>query len=468
MSVQIHNSLSKRKEKFVPLDGKTVKMYCCGVTVYDKCHIGHARSLYIFEFVRRYLKVRGYDVQFVRNITDIDDKIIQKANDCGQTSEEVSEANIKDYYNDLKRLEIDEADQEPKATDNIEGMIKHIEGLIEKDFAYAVDGDVYFNIKRFKEYGKLSGQSVDHMLEGVRIDVESKKKYPLDFTLWKKSKDGEPHWDSPWGSGRPGWHIECSCMSMKHLNTETLDIHAGGRDLIFPHHENEIAQSECLTGKPFAKYWMHHGLLTIEGQKMAKSSVNFITIEDAVEKYGADELKLFFLSSHYSSPINFSEKSIHTAKKHILNFKEYFDKVHTWRVHEGKNKIETSEKDKKKIEVLVQEFYNAMDDDFNTPQAVAAMFGLVDLGSKFISSDKEDAFRDVYDRLKECFQVFGLKVKEKINVDHDLLGLLKKREGARSSKDFSLADELRDQILKEFHVNIVDTIGGVALIEGGQ
>jgi len=271
-------------------------MYSCGVTVYDRNHIGHARSLYVFDVITRYLSFRGYDVHFVRNITDIDDKIIDKAKELNKTSEELAQENINAYEEDLKDLKIDKASHgEPRATENISDMVKHIEGLIEKGFAYEVDGDVYYSVRQFKEYGKLSGQSIEKMQEAVRIEPDSKKKDPLDFALWKKSQEGEPWWDSPWGKGRPGWHIECSCMSTKHLHCETLDIHAGGRDLIFPHHENEIAQSEALTGKPFAKYWIHHGLLTIKGHKMAKSLGNFITVQDALKKYSVDQLKLFFL-----------------------------------------------------------------------------------------------------------------------------------------------------------------------------
>ena len=271
MGIKLYNSLSKQKEEFEPIDGNTVNMYTCGVTVYDKSHIGHARSLYTFGVIRQYLKYRGYDVKFVRNITDVDDKIINKANELGITSKEVSENNINDYHADLDRMGIDRADCEPKATENIDEMVKYISGLIDKGFAYEVDGDVYFKVRQFKDYGKLSGQSVEKMQEAVRIDKDEKKQDSSDFALWKKAKEGEPSWPSPWGDGRPGWHIECSCMSLKHLGCDTLDIHAGGRDLIFPHHENEIAQAEAFTGKPFAKYWIHHGLLTINKQKMSKS-----------------------------------------------------------------------------------------------------------------------------------------------------------------------------------------------------
>jgi len=275
--IKIHNSLGNKKEVLRPLKGKRLNIYSCGVTVYDKCHIGHARSLYVFDMIRRYLKYRGFDVWFIRNITDIDDKIINRARETGKDWRDVVDENIRLYENNLKRLGVSKADQEPRATDNIPEMVAHIEGLIKKDFAYVQDGDVYFSVRQFKDYGKLSGQSIEKMQEAVRIEKDEKKKDPLDFALWKKSKEGEPSWDSPWGKGRPGWHIECSSMSAKYAKTETLDIHAGGRDLIFPHHENELAQSEALSGKPFARYWIHHGLLTINGQKMAKSLKNFIT-----------------------------------------------------------------------------------------------------------------------------------------------------------------------------------------------
>ncbi|MFZ5799885.1 MAG: cysteine--tRNA ligase, partial [Candidatus Omnitrophota bacterium] len=298
MSIFIYNSISRKKEEFFPLNAPKVNIYTCGVTVYDDCHIGHARSLYVFEVIRHYLKYRGFQVNFVRNITDIDDKIINKAKAEGADFSQITQRYIDSYYADLKALGMEKADCEPRATENIPEMIKHIQGLIEKEYAYAVSGEVYFSVKKFKGYGKLSGQSAEQMLEAVRIEKDPNKKDPLDFALWKKSAEDEPGWDSPWGRGRPGWHIECSVMSQKFLNTPTLDIHAGGRDLIFPHHENEIAQAEALSGKPFAKYWIHHGLLTINGQKMAKSLGNFVTVKDFLLKFPPDVLKIFFLQSH--------------------------------------------------------------------------------------------------------------------------------------------------------------------------
>ncbi len=439
------------KEEFVPLDvqKKIVKMYTCGVTVYDQCHIGHARSLYVFDVMRRYLKYRGYDVRFVRNITDVDDKIIHKANELKKTSQQVAEENIASYYRDMERLGVARADLEPKATDSIPDMVRHISGLIEKGFAYAVDGDVYFDVRKFPEYGKLSGQSVDQMREAVRIEKDSKKKDALDFALWKKSKDGEPSWPSPWGPGRPGWHIECSCMSMKHLKCETLDIHAGGRDLIFPHHENEIAQSEALTHKIFAKYWIHHGLLTINGQKMAKSLGNFITVTDFLQKNTVDELKLFFLFSHYASPIDFTEEKIEEARKALQKFDILF-----WKAYELlKNKQISVPVHSDFIKDQKNRFIAAMDDDFNTPEALASLFDLISLTNKFIEESKEDKnyFGVLYCAVDiiESFakHIFGLFLNEKaVDLSSEEKSLLEERKLARSRKDFKRSDELRDML----------------------
>ncbi len=372
MPIKIYDSLTKKKVEFSPLEPGKIKLYSCGVTVYDECHIGHARSLYIFDVIKRYLKYRNFDVTFVRNITDIDDKIINKAKELGISAKEIAEKYIASYKEDLKALQIEEADFEPRATENIPEMIKHIDALIEKGFAYEVSGDVYFSVRQFKDYGKLSGQSIEQMLEAVRIEKDPKKKDPLDFALWKKSKEDEPSWDSPWGKGRPGWHIECSVMSSKFLKTQTLDIHAGGRDLIFPHHENEIAQSEALTGKPFAKYWIHHGLLTINGQKMSKSLGNFVTIQEALKKYHPDVLKLFYLQSHYSSPIDFSDKKMQEVIEYyrslVLLFRFYKENLTKY----GEKSLKEAE-----IKELNQEYHEkftlAMDDDFNTPIALSVI-----------------------------------------------------------------------------------------------
>lgn len=449
MSLKILNTLTRSKEEFVPLSGKTVKMYSCGVTVYDECHIGHARSLYIFDVIRRYLKFRGFDVEFVRNITDVDDKIIDRANQLKKKSLEVSEENIRLYKRDMQSLGVDEADIEPKATDNIPEMIQHIEGLIKDKKAYAVDGDVYFSVRQFPEYGKLSGQSVDKMLEAVRIEKDGKKKDPLDFALWKKSKEGEPTWESPWGLGRPGWHIECSCMSMKHLKTQTLDIHAGGRDLIFPHHENEIAQSEALTKKPFAKYWIHHGLLTINGQKMSKSLGNFITVSKALEKYRPDEIKMFFLFSHYASPIDFTEEKLLEARKALERFDILFWKA--YQMLADRKPVEPVE-----AEFITRnrsEFIEAMDDDFNTPKALGALFNFINDTNKFLEEGKKNVhYKEIVYRAVDTIEqlarnIFGLFFKEaEHNLNDEQSRLLEERRQARANKNFKRSDELRDQL----------------------
>lgn len=463
MTIRIFNSLTRQKEEFIPLNDKTVKMYTCGVTVYDQCHIGHARSLYIFDVICRYLKFRGFDVTFVRNITDVDDKIINKAVESGKTSKEVSEEQIAKYYEDLKVLGVAPGDVEPKATENIPEMIAHIQGLIDKGMAYAVDGDVYFNVRQFPGYGKLSGQSIDKMLEAVRIEKGDKKKDPLDFALWKKSKDNEPVWDSPWGGGRPGWHIECSCMSMKHLKTQTLDIHAGGRDLIFPHHENELAQSEGLTGKTFAKYWIHHGLLTINGQKMSKSLGNFITVKDAAARYGVDTLKLFFLFSHYASAIDFNEEKVQDAKKALDKFDILFWKAYG--IIKDKSLYQTT-RDVDFVEKAKKEFIDAMDDDFNTPKALAVLFDLISDTHKFIDAGKrhddyEGIIFTAVDALEHIASgMFGLFTKEKeVQLTPELEGLLEERKQSRANKDFKRSDELRD-LLKHKGIAVEDTKNG--------
>ncbi|MDP2652948.1 MAG: cysteine--tRNA ligase [Candidatus Omnitrophota bacterium] len=460
--MKIYNSLTKKKEDFVPLKGKSVRIYTCGATVYDLCHIGHARSLYVFDMMCRYLKFRGYDVKFVRNITDVDDKIIARANETGKTSDAVAEANIDAYYRDLASLGIGKADLEPRATENVGDMVKHIQALIDKGFAYAKDGDVYFEVRKFSDYGKLSGQSIDKMMEAVRIEKDEKKRDPLDFALWKRSKEGEPWWDSPWGRGRPGWHIECSCMSMKYLNTDTLDIHAGGRDLIFPHHENEIAQSEAYTGQPFAKYWIHHGLVTINGQKMAKSLGNFITIQDAVKKYPVDELKLLFLSSHYASPIDFTEEKMSEMHKAIQRFDVLF-----WKAFEMiKHRKVYDSRPVEFIENRKADFLAAMDDDFNTPQALATLFDLVNDTNKYIDrGQRDDAYTDVIFQAVDTLEhlgreIFGLFLKEQDKpLSAEMQGLLDDRKQARACKDFQRSDELRE-LLKQKGVAVEDTKDG--------
>jgi len=454
MAIQIYNTFTKQKEDFVPIHGKTVKMYSCGVTVYDKCHIGHARSLYIFDVICRYLRHRNYDVQFVRNITDVDDKIIKKANELKKTFEEVVEDNIAAYKKDLKNLDVNEADKEPRATENIKGMIEDIQGLIDKGFAYEVDGNVYYNVRQFKEYGKLSKQSVDQMLEATRIDQDTNKKDSLDFALWKNSKEGEPFWDSPWGKGRPGWHIECSCMSLRHLECETLDIHAGGRDLVFPHHENEIAQAEPLHNKPFAKYWIHHGLLTINGQKMAKSSGNFITLDEILERYSNDVLKFFFLQSHYRSPIDFSWEKMEEVKNSYDRIERLLIKLDN--EYGTRNVDEVVQGGAGEVLKYKTAFQECLDDDFNTPKALAVIFSFIRNFNKLLVGDEKlKQFISAYaiSILKEMFQVLGLNFFER-NSKKDVLSseqkqLLEERVQVRVNKDFQRSDEIRDVLKKQ-------------------
>ena len=462
MPIQIYNSLTNKKEDFVPLSGNDVKMYTCGITVYDRSHIGHARSLYVFDVIRRYLKFRGFNVHFVRNITDIDDKIIDRANETKRSAHDVSEEQIRFYEEDLKALGVPPGDIEPKATDNIPEMITHIQGLIDKGFAYHIPGaDVYFDVRAFKDYGKLSGQSIDKMHEAVRIEKDSKKKDALDFVLWKSSKPGEPTWDSPWGGGRPGWHIECSCMSMKHLGTKTLDIHAGGRDLIFPHHENEIAQSEALTGVPFANYWIHHGLLTINGQKMSKSSGNFITIHDALQKYSVDEIKMFFLFSHYASNIDFSDEKVLEARKALGKFDVLFYRASGLLKDKNVEPVQAGFVSKYK-----HEFIQAMDDDFNTPKALAALFNLINDTNLYIDQNSDDPNYlgviyhavDILENLARNIFCLFLEEKEK-ELTPELKALLDERIQARELKNFKRSDELRG-LLKEKGLAVEDGKNG--------
>jgi cysteinyl-tRNA synthetase len=477
LSIFIQNSLSKKKEEFVPAAAAEVKMYTCGVTVYDDCHVGHARSLFIFDCVRKYLEYRGYSVKLVRNITDVDDKIINRARQDGVAFDEIRNRYIKDYYRDLKGLEIDKADFEPLATENVPYMIDHIRQLIEKGSAYEVDGDVYFSVRTFAGYGRLSGQSLDDMLTAVRIEKDEKKRDPLDFALWKKSKEGEPSWKSPWGFGRPGWHIECSTMSMRYLRTQTLDIHAGGRDLIFPHHENEIAQAEALTGHLFAKYWIHHGLLTIEGRKMSKSLGNFVTIQDVLKKYSPNIPKMFFLTAHYGSPMDFTLSGLESSKKAYEKIEEFLDKCSIAR---KKNESKAARSDSgtiKEVDQKRQEFERVMDDDFNTAQGLATLFDLLNLGNRCLASASL-TLEAIYaaDTLISLGKVLGLNLKaadktretsgaQRIKIVDSVTGtidtaeiekLLTERKDARKNKDFKRADEIRDR-LKNIGIVVEDT-----------
>ncbi len=447
MSIHIYNSLTRKKEEFSPLNPPRVNIYTCGVTVYDESHIGHARSLYIFDCIRRYLKYRGFQVNFARNITDIDDKIINRAKETKVNWQDLVKKYIDRYCEDLNALNIEKADSEPRATENIPEMIKYIQLLIDKGYAYVTTGGVYFSVRKFKDYGKLSGQGIEQMLTGVRKEPDETKEDPLDFALWKKSGPDEPSWPSPWQGGRPGWHIECSVMSQKFLKTDTLDIHAGGRDLIFPHHENEIAQAEALTGKPFSKYWLHHGLLTIGGQKMSKSLGNFVTIKDFIDKYKyVDFLKLFFLSAHYSHPIDYTEEKIEEARQALERIIILMDKIEK-EVTESQSRQVTS-RGFKEIEEIKNKFIEAMDDDFNTPRALASVFELVNLANRNIADT--DFTYNAKSTIIELLDILGISLRadKKIGTiaEEEIKAKILERNQARENKDYALADKIRKDL----------------------
>ena len=482
MSVFIYNSLNNKKQELKPINPPKVSMYVCGVTVYDKCHIGHARGAFVFDVVRDYLNYKGYKVTYIKNITDVDDKIINKAAELveeykknnidktlNETVKEITTCYIDAYYKDMDTLGIKKADIEPRATEHINEMIKMIEGLIKKGYAYEVDGDVYFDVKKYKDYGQLSNQSVEELQSGVRKEVDKKKRSALDFALWKKVKENEPYWQSPFSNGRPGWHLECSVMSIKYLD-KNFDIHGGGRDLIFPHHENEIAQSVCYSGRPFANIWMHNGLLTIEGQKMAKSLGNFVTIEDILKKYHPDVLKLFFLSSHYASPVDFSYQKMDKLKISKEKFNILFDKIARLERESDKGADNNTKKNtatkldqySKIIDKAKNDFEIAMDDDFNTPSALAALYEMINTANKLIADiaidtcDKISLLKDIELSLKGLGGILGLfkmSANQKDEEDMETLGkvveiLIGLREKARKDKDFDLADKIRDQLLE--------------------
>ena len=470
--LKIYNTLTKSKDELGFLHGE-LKMYTCGVTVYDDCHIGHARSLYIFEVIRRYLSFKGYRVEFIRNITDVDDKIINKAREWSKRDnlplreafDRVRKHYIESYQEDLKNLEIPQADSEPLATENIEEMIEFISGLIDKGAAYEAGGNVYFSIRKFPSYGKLSNKKIDELFSEIRIDADQSKKDPLDFALWKKAKQEEPYWESPWGNGRPGWHIECSVMSRKFLNTDTLDIHGGGRDLVFPHHENELAQSEALTNKTFARFWIHHGLLTINGQKMAKSLGNFVTIKGLLKEFPPDVVKLFFLSAHYSQPIDFTKdkmKEKKVALRKILNFMkkvEKREKGDAFMAQTSFKKVISPEVLRQRIQQERERFGRVMDDDFNTPQAVACLFEIIRQCNKVLMdvAYTQDKYLEVIklagEVIKDFSYILGLSFKERqdelLISEEEIDNSIKTREGLREQKMFKEADQVRKELEEE-------------------
>ena len=464
--MKIFNTLTRRKEEFVPLEEGKVKMYVCGPTVYNLIHIGNARPMIIFDTVRRYMEYKGYEVNYVSNFTDVDDKIIKKAIEEGVSAEEISTRYIKECKKDMADMNVKPATTAPQATQEIQGMIDMIQTLIDKGYAYpAADGTVYFRVKKFKEYGKLSHKNLDDLQSGFRslkVSGEDQKEDPLDFVLWKPKKEGEPSWPSPWCDGRPGWHIECSVMSKKYLGEE-IDIHAGGEDLIFPHHENEIAQSECCNGKIFARYWMHNGFLNIDNRKMSKSLGNFRTVRQIGEQYDLQVLRFFMLNAHYRSPLNFSADLMEAAKNSLERILEAAGKLSDRKDNAAVENITEEELALlKEAEGFVTKFEAAMDDDFNTADALAAIFELVKFANTNVNENSSKEFAEgLYEELFKLSDVLGLKIEKKEEIlDKEIEDLIQERQAARKAKDFKRADEIRDELLKK-GIILKDTREGV-------
>ena len=463
--MKIYNTLSKRKEEFVPLEEGKVKMYVCGPTVYNLIHIGNARPMIVFDTVRRYMEHKGYEVNYVSNFTDVDDKIIAKAIEEGTTAEEVSQRYIAECKKDMADMNVKPATTHPLATQEIDGMINMIQTLIDKGFAYPVaDGTVYFRVKKFKEYGKLSHKNLDDLQSGFRslqVSGEDQKEDSLDFVLWKPKKEGEPSWPSPWCDGRPGWHIECSVMSKKYLGEE-IDIHAGGEDLVFPHHENEIAQSECCNGKQFARYWMHNAFLNIDNKKMSISLGNFFTVREVGEEYDLQVLRFFMLSAHYRSPLNFSRDLMTAAKNGLDRIVTCGTALKDYAATASGNATEEEKKLMGELQGFVDKFDAAMDDDFNTADGISAIFELVKFANTNVNETSSAEFVNaVFDTLKELSDIMGLiVVKEEEILDADIEALIQERQDARKAKNFARADEIRDQLLKQGIV-LKDTREGV-------
>ncbi len=458
--MKIFNTLTREKEEFKPITEGEVKIYACGPTVYNYIHIGNARPICVFDVLRRYLEYRGYKVTFVQNFTDIDDKIIKKANEEGTDYKTVSEKYIEEFWKDAKGLNFRPATVHPKATENIDKIIEIVSGLIENGHAYAVDGDVYFSPKTFPEYGKLSHQPLEELEAGARIMVGDIKRDPMDFALWKAAKPGEPYWDSPWGKGRPGWHIECSAMVCRYLG-ETIDIHCGGQDLIFPHHENEIAQSECFTGKPFAHYWMHNGYINVDNVKMSKSLGNFFTVRDVAEKYGYEPIRYLMISSSYRSPINYSVDIIEQCKASLQRLYTCRDGID----FEIKNAPdgELDENIKAQFDKRVEQFIKAMDDDLNTADGIAAVFELArDINTLVVGKGVTKATAEYAAKIfDELTGVLGLVYNRKTEtLDEDIDAMIEARTKARKEKNWAEADRIRDE-LKAMGIVLEDTAQGV-------
>ncbi len=460
--IKVYNTLNKKKEEFIPLTPGEVKMYVCGPTVYNFFHIGNGRTFIVFDTIRRYFEYRGFKVDFVQNFTDIDDKMIKKANEEGTTVKKIGDTYIKEYYQDADALNIERATVNPRATEFIGEIIKFVKGLVDKGYAYEVDGDVYFSTKKFEGYGKLSGQNIEDLQSGARISVDERKKDPMDFAIWKAQKPGEPAWNSPWGMGRPGWHIECSCMAKKLLG-ETIDIHAGGSDLKFPHHENEIAQSEALTGEPFARYWLHSAFVNVNNEKMSKSLNNFFTAREILERYDADVIRFLMLSAHYRQQLNFSEDLLESAKASVEriynaigNLENLIDEV---------SREEMNEEEKAYLESLnkyKEKYIEKMDDDFNTADAITAIFDLIkDTNTNITIDSSKELAQKALELIRELGAPLGMFQKStKGNLEEAIEALIAKRQQARKDRDFTLADKIRDE-LKDRGIVLEDTPQGV-------
>ena len=477
MGLKVYNSLSRQLEEFTPLKEGHVTIYSCGPTVYDYIHIGNARTALVTDIIRRYLEYKGYAVKLVQNVTDIDDKIIERAHTLGISPSQLAHTNGQAYFEDTQRLGIQPADVHPKATEHIPEMLDLIQTLIDKDAAYVVDGSVYYRVNSFEEYGKLSRRKPEDLLAGARVDVDERKEDPRDFDMWKAAKPGEPYWESPWGRGRPGWHIECSSMAMKHLG-ETIDIHIGGEDLLFPHHENEIAQSELATGNPFVRFWVHVAFLKIDGSRMGKSEKNFIFLRDALDKYPAEVIRHFLISAHYRHPLDYSMDSLHTSESAIkrlnncLESLKKYDETTDISKEQSTSSSDSSDKNThllSTIETIQSEFIKAMDTDFNTAQAMGAIFTLVGQVNKSLATPSEvspQTFVKSYETLIKTSQVLGIYTVENQNVAdtieylNPLLELLIEiRQDARDQKDWDTSDKIRDR-LKQINIEIQDTRDG--------
>lgn len=461
MPIKIYNTLSRRKEDFQPLEAGKVSMYVCGPTVYNYIHIGNARPAIVFDAVRRYFEYKGYTVDYVLNFTDVDDKIINAAKELGEEVPAIAGRFIDAYLEDVGALGVKKATHNPRVMDTMDDIIAFIDKLVEKGNAYPIDGDVYFKPRSFDSYGKLSHQSIDELRSGARIQVGEKKRDPLDFALWKKAKEGEISWDSPWGKGRPGWHIECSAMVKKYLG-DTIDIHAGGQDLTFPHHENEIAQSEAMTGKTFANYWMHNGYINIDNEKMSKSLGNFVLTRELIEQHDPQVLRFFMLSVHYRNPINFTEALLEGAENSLNRIKTaYFNLEH--RKAASMNLANNTAVWIEKLNAFKDEFELAMDDDFNTANAIAVLFDLTKEANVYLQSNQTstNVIESFQETISTLLQVLGIKTEDKkALLDEDIDALISERNEARKNRNFAKADEIRD-MLKERNIILEDTPQGI-------